>query len=233
LLEYIIIIFRSKEKRSSDSTTRRRSRSRNKTISENSSSSSSAAEHQGAAAGGPFSLPSFSHSSGHFDSAATSTAAARRQRAQRQLKKSSSLTDFNHETAMASSETATAWPPRSLSSFQLPLAVALDRPGPGSGPSSSSSGGTGTGHYSHAGGIAAHLPLNHGEEEGSAPPPSRYSSRRSISNSFETVVGADRVAGLSSGKESLGKSSPRPPVLGIRFRMFLGLPDPDPDPSLF
>ncbi len=29
------------------------------------------------------------------------------------------------------------------------------------------------------------------------------------------------------------RSGPWRPVLGIRFRMFLGLPDPDPDPSLF
>jgi hypothetical protein len=134
------------------------------------------------------------------------------------LKKSSSLSDFDYHQAVGglslnepTAATAAAVGPRSLSSFQLPLtttAAAMSHSEPSSASSS---------HSSRHGRQAALPPSQQqqwppldetsGGGGGTAAvgpsSSSRYSSRRSISNSFETVVGAG-VRGASSGKDSLG-----------------------------
>lgn len=189
--------------------TRRRSSSQNRSPSDE---STSAEEPAGASGGGPFSLPSFSHSSGQFNNVPDSTA-VRHRRDRRQLKKSSSLTDF-HQTVATAVRTDQAVGPRSLSSFLLACnegtVASANRTLPATEPSSSSS--CGTGGSSRLGPAAvpqlrraAAQSLSHDDDLMPMAQPSRYSSRRSISNSFETVVGANRIGEASSGKESLGK----------------------------
>ena len=138
------MLLRSKEKRSGESESRR-SRSRDTTTKQQGRSShfydeadSSAAEELGTNVGGPFSLPSFDDE--------ISSAALRRRRTQRhQLKKSSSLTDFDHQAVISlrddiAAAAAANVGPRSLSTFQLPVVSALPRlPAELSSSSSSSS----------------------------------------------------------------------------------------------
>ncbi len=213
-----ILLLRSKEKHAGGSETLR-SRSRDATTGTANDDKSSAAEGTREASGsflsaadvGPLSLPTFGVDD---DLSRGGSRHHQRRRHRHQLKKSSSLTDFEHriesvaiprlDEITISKAYQAVGPPRSLSSYQLPLTSAGRQQQTTAGADWSSSSSSG----SRPGRQAALLQQQqqqqvihrHDEEEGQGP--SRYSSRRSISNSFETVVGADRAA--SSGKDSLG-----------------------------